>query len=70
MAEPVEVDLKPGNHAWCTCALSANQPFCDGSHKNTDKTPKVFTIREAETAYLCVCKKTGNPPYCDGSHNG
>ena len=33
--QPAEVELEPGNYAWCSCGRSANQPFCDGSHKGT-----------------------------------
>jgi len=47
---------------------SAKQPFCDGSHKGTDFTPKPFKADKGETAYLCACKHTANTPFCDGSH--
>ena len=31
---PAKVTLEEGKDYWyCTCGLSANQPFCDGSHK-------------------------------------
>ena len=31
------ITLKHGDtQSWCTCGLSKKQPFCDGSHKNTD----------------------------------
>lgn len=67
--EPVKVDLEPGkNYAWCTCGLSANQPFCDGSHKGTDFTPLIFKEEEAKSCHLCQCKRTKNAPLCDGSH--
>ncbi len=29
---PAVLDLAPGAYWWCTCGLSAKQPFCDGSH--------------------------------------
>ena len=33
---PCKVDLVEGEHYfWCTCGLSAKQPFCDGAHKGT-----------------------------------
>ncbi len=67
--QPIQVELEAGKkYAWCTCGLSTNQPFCDGSHTPTNFKPLVFTAEESKTAYLCCCKQTKNPPYCDGSH--
>jgi CDGSH-type Zn-finger protein len=77
---PTACELKPGGgpdflggkYAWCTCGLSKNQPFCDGSHakdpRGKDFQPLVFEVTEPKTGYLCTCKATKNPPYCDGSH--
>jgi CDGSH-type Zn-finger protein len=31
---PALVELEPGTYYWCACGRSANQPFCDGSHRN------------------------------------
>ncbi len=67
--EPFVVDLEPGTYAWCACGLSKNQPFCDGSHVETDITPEVFEIEEEQTVALCGCKQSGNKPFCDGTHN-
>ena len=67
---PFPIDLEKGSdYYWCSCAKSKNQPFCDGSHKGSDFSPKKFTAVKTETAYLCGCKKTSNSPFCDGSHN-
>lgn len=66
---PTAVELKKGEkYYYCTCGRSANQPFCDGSHKGTGFTPKAFKAEETGEAYLCRCKQTGNPPFCDGTH--
>ncbi len=67
--EPVAIDLEEGkSYAWCACGLSKKQPFCDGSHKTTSITPKIFKVENTGTHYLCRCKQTKNSPYCDGSH--
>ena len=76
MAEPViakkgpyTVELeKDKTYHWCSCGRSANQPFCDGSHKDTEFEPVAFTADHSGPVYLCGCKHTSNPPYCDGTH--
>ena len=76
MSDPIVFDVKPlgvplrvgREYHWCSCGRSANQPFCDGSHRVTGLTPKAFTPDADGEAYLCQCKQTRNPPYCDGSH--
>jgi len=66
---PVRVDLKAGEkYAWCSCGASANQPWCDGSHKGTSFAPTVFVAEETKTAGICMCKMSGKPQFCDGSH--
>ena len=67
--KPIKVELKKGEEQyWCACGLSNNQPYCDGSHRTTDITPKKFVAEESGDAYLCMCKHSKNPPYCDGTH--
>ncbi len=66
---PFAVDLEAGkSYFWCACGKSANQPFCDGSHKGSEFTPVKFDADESKQVYLCGCKTTGNQPMCDGSH--
>ena len=65
---PMKANLEAGDHYWCACGKSANQPFCDGSHKGTGITPVKFTVDEKSEGWACLCKQTGNPPYCDGTH--
>ncbi|MFT5430895.1 MAG: CDGSH-type Zn-finger protein [Myxococcota bacterium] len=67
---PYAVELEEGKkYAWCSCGMSSKQPFCDGSHKGTGFSPRVFTAEETTTGYLCGCKHTGGSPFCDGSHS-
>ena len=57
------------NYFWCACGLSQNQPYCDGSHRDTDFTPVKYTAEESGKVFFCGCKSTANAPLCDGSHN-
>ena len=66
--KPIAVELEAGEHYWCACGLSNNQPFCDGSHAGTEFKPVSFTVDEPQESYLCMCKHTKTPPYCDGTH--
>ena len=76
MSEPIVADNKPAKvtlkkdkeYYFCVCGRSSNQPFCDGSHAETDFKPKPFTAEEDGSAYLCQCKHSQNLPFCDGSH--
>lgn len=65
---PFVLELNSGKYAWCACGLSANQPFCDGSHKSTNITPIVFEINDKTKIALCGFKHTKNKPKCDGTH--
>ena len=64
----VEVE-KNKSYFWCSCGLSSKQPFCDGSHKNTEFSPVKFIADETKKMFFCACKQTNNQPFCDGSHN-
>ena len=76
MEKPIQADNKPQmneletgkNYAWCACGKSSNQPWCNGSHKGSNFTPKIFKVEENKKAAVCMCKMTSNPPFCDGSH--
>lgn len=66
----VRLEKKGRKYWWCACGLSANQPFCDGSHKGTGIAPVAYEAKEdGEEVLLCGCKHTRHPPLCDGSHN-
>jgi CDGSH-type Zn-finger protein len=67
---PFKIEVEQGKtYYWCACGRSKSQPFCDGSHKDTDFTPVKFIAEESKTVYFCGCKATKNRPLCDGSHN-
>jgi CDGSH-type Zn-finger protein len=62
-------DVEKGKtYHWCACGLSANQPFCDGSHKGTEFSPMQYTASDDKTVGFCGCKYSKNKPLCDGSH--
>lgn len=65
---PVEVEAGK-SYFWCACAKSASQPFCDGSHKDTDFVPKKYTVGETKQVFFCGCKQSSNGVLCDGSHS-
>ncbi len=52
---------------WRACGKSANQPFCDASHKGSEFSPKPFVAAKDGSARLCGRKHSKNAPYCDGS---
>ncbi|MGE3864097.1 MAG: CDGSH iron-sulfur domain-containing protein [Burkholderiaceae bacterium] len=68
---PYYVELRPRQTVlWCSCGLSARQPYCDGSHRGTGFEPLRHTAGpEGEEVLLCACKRTCTPPHCDGTHN-
>jgi len=65
---PVALKNEAGTYWWCACGRSANQPFCDGSHKGTGIVPLEVKITSPGENYWCMCKRTKTPPFCDGSH--
>jgi CDGSH iron-sulfur domain-containing protein 3 len=66
---PYPVEVEAGKtYFWCACGRSANQPFCDGSHKGTEFTPMKYEATESETVYFCGCKHTSSGCMCDGTH--
>ena len=66
---PIMQSLEKGKtYAWCTCGMSANQPWCDGSHKGSSFAPSMLKPEENRKAAMCACKQSRNAPFCDGSH--
>lgn len=66
---PYPVEVEAGKtYWWCSCGKSANQPFCDASHKGSDFAPVKYEATESKTVYFCGCKHSGNGALCDGAH--
>ena len=66
---PIPVEVKAGQEVWwCTCGLSKNQPFCDGSHQGGPFTPMQWTADADKKVFFCTCKQSARSPLCDGAH--
>ena len=69
---PYKITVTKGKlYSWCSCGYSANQPFCDGSHRESDtglRSVKYVAEKNGDV-YFCGCKQTKSVPLCDGSHN-
>jgi len=73
---PYKIEVEAGKkYYWCSCGLSAVQPFCDGSHKahkNEDGSSVMKSVQyvasENQTVYFCGCKHIKNGIFCDGTH--
>tara|TARA_B100001123_G_C15135863_1_gene957359 strand:- start:327 stop:569 length:243 start_codon:yes stop_codon:yes gene_type:complete len=67
---PYKVNVEKGKtYFWCSCGLSAKQPFCDSSHKKEGKfSPMEYTAKSNKIIFFCGCKITNHPPFCDNSH--
>ena len=77
MTDPIIVQKAPyatevvagKSYYWCACGKSAKQPFCDGSHADTEFLPIKFGATESRKVFFCGCKHSQKQPLCDGSHN-
>jgi len=56
---PISVEVEQGkSYYWCSCGKSSKQPFCDGSHKDTEFSPVAYKTEETKKLFFCVCKQT------------
>lgn len=69
--KPIVVEESVGKKAYCQCGLSANLPYCDGSHsrEGTGLAPIIVTIEAPEKKAICQCHQSANRPWCDGTHS-
>ena len=68
---PYEVPVVEGRtYLWCSCGLSATQPWCDGSHEGTGLEPIAFVAPLTATFHMCGCKQSDNKPFCFGNCRG
>jgi CDGSH-type Zn-finger protein len=66
---PFAIEVEAGkSYWWCSCGKSATQPFCDGSHKDSDFSPVEYKADKSEAVYFCGCKHSANGVMCDGTH--
>jgi CDGSH-type Zn-finger protein len=64
----IKLETEAGVYFWCTCGRSTSQPFCDGTHMETDFLPLRVEISEKKRLKWCSCKMTKTPPFCDHAH--
>jgi CDGSH-type Zn-finger protein len=67
---PIVVEETCGKKAYCQCGLSANLPYCDGSHsrEGTGLRPIVVDVPQDGKKSICQCRRSSNLPWCDGTH--
>ena len=70
-SQPIVVEETPGKKAYCQGGLSANLPYCDGTHsrEGTGVSPMVVTVEAPGRKAVCQCHQSGNRPFCDGTHS-
>ena len=52
---PIGINVLEGkSYYWCTCGLSAKQPFCDGSHKDTIFKPLPYKAEQSKKVFLGI----------------
>ena len=51
----IAVDVEQGkSYYWCSCGKSSKQPFCDGSHKDTEFKPFVYKAELTKKLFFCA----------------
>ncbi|MBD3265656.1 CDGSH iron-sulfur domain-containing protein [bacterium] len=65
---PIIVEETAGTKWYCMCGHSKNQPYCDGSHKDTPDRPMRVEVKEDKRCAYCGCRQSKELPFCDGTH--
>jgi len=66
---PYVIEEKAGKKAFCSCGLSSKDPYCDGSHKDTEFSPEIVELKENKKVAWCGCKHSSKGAFCDGAHS-
>ena len=69
--KPLVVEETTGRKSYCQCGLSANLPYCDGSHsrEGTEIKPLSVEIDQPGKKAVCQCHRSADKPWCDGTHS-
>ena len=58
---PYFVDVEEGkSYEWCACGRSANQPFCNGSHRGSGIAPVHYQAPYTRRVVFCGCKRSSH----------
>ncbi|UFJ42382.1 CDGSH iron-sulfur domain-containing protein [Brevibacillus humidisoli] len=68
--KPYVMHEEPGLQTYCSCGLTEEAPYCDGSHngKHTGKRPYLVKVEAERIVSICGCGRSAKLPYCDGTH--
>ena len=59
---PYPVMVEEGRtYRWCSCGLSADQPWCDDSHEGTGFEPIEFVAPITAEFYICLLYTSPSP---------
>jgi CDGSH-type Zn-finger protein len=56
--ESITVSLDSGTHWICTCGLSENFPYCNGSHKATSLQPQKLDLQTPQVVEIAKVQQS------------
>ena len=59
-----------GKRPYCVCGLSAEMPYCDGSHSGRHRPRRVANAAHDLGMVFCSCGKSSKAPFCEPSTEG